>query len=62
MKKFHNIINLTSMNGLVVTRSEESDDDKVEVGLTGFNEATNDTQQQPKIVSTQFHRDFLLNN
>ena len=50
----------------VVTSSEtngnSSIDDEVEVGLTEFNKATNDTQQQPKIVSTQFHRDFLLNN
>ena len=50
----------------VVTGSETKGnspiDDKVEVGLTEFNKATNDTQQQPKIVSTQFHRDFLLNN
>ena len=50
----------------VVTSSETKDnssiDDKVEIGLTEFNKATNDRQQQPKDVSTQLHRDFLLNN
>ena len=50
----------------VVTSSETEGNslivDKVEVGLTEFNKATNDTQQQPKIVSTQFHRDFSQNN
>ena len=42
-----------------VIQSGESIDDKVEVGLTEFNKATNDAQQQPKIVYTQFHRDFF---
>ena len=50
------------MNGIGVIRRDESIDGKVEVGLTEFNKATNDTQQQPKDVSAQFHRDFLLNN
>ena len=44
------------------TKGKSSIDDKVEVRLTEFNKATNDTEQQPKIVSTQFHRDSLLNN
>ena len=44
------------------TKGNSSIDDKVEVGLTEFNKATNDTQQQPKFVSTPFHRDFLPNN
>ena len=44
------------------TKGNSSIDNKAELGLTEFNKATKDTQQQPKIVSTQFHRDFLLNN
>ena len=50
------------MNGIGVIRRDESINDKVEVGLTEFNKETNDAQQQPKNVSTQYHRDFLLNN
>ena len=44
------------------TKGNSSIDDNVEVGLTEFNKATNDAQQQPKDVSTQLHIDFLLNN
>ena len=44
------------------TEGNSSIDYKVEVGLTEFNKTTNDTQHQPKFVSTRFHRDFLLNN
>ena len=50
------------MNGIGVSRRNESIDDKVEIGLTEFHKATNETQQQPKNVSTQFHWDFLLSN
>ena len=64
MKKFHEIISWSSMKRIGIIRSDVSIVDEVEVGLTEIKKATNDTQQQPKLVSKQclLLNSFLLNN